>query len=75
MKRKPSEWEIAFANEATDKGLISKIYLQVYFANMQLNFKKPNQKMDRIPKYTLLQRRQTDGQEDMRRCSTLATVT
>ena len=42
---------------------------------MQLNFKKPNQKMDRIPKYTLLQRRQTDGQEDMRRCSTLATVT
>ena len=28
----------AFANEATDKGLISKIYLQVYFANMQLNF-------------------------------------
>ena len=26
MKRKPSEWEKIFANEATDKGLISKIY-------------------------------------------------
>ena len=25
-KRKSSEWEKIFANEATDKGLISKIY-------------------------------------------------
>ena len=33
MKRKPSEWEKIFANEETDKGLISKIY-------KQLNIKK-----------------------------------
>ena len=26
MRRQPSEWEQIFANEATDKGLISKIY-------------------------------------------------
>ena len=26
MKRQPSEWEKTFANESTDKGLISKIY-------------------------------------------------
>ena len=26
MKRQPSEWEEIFANQATDKGLISKIY-------------------------------------------------
>ena len=26
MKRQPSEWEEIFANKATDKGLISKIY-------------------------------------------------
>ena len=28
-KRQPSEWEKIFANESTDKGLISKIYKQL----------------------------------------------
>ena len=35
-KRQPSEWEKIFANEATDKGLISKTYKQL----MQLHIIK-----------------------------------
>ena len=55
------EWEKIFANYATNKGLISKIYKQVIQINIEKN-KQSNQEMDRRPKYTFSQRRHIDGQ-------------
>ena len=40
VKRQPSEWEKIFANEATEKGSISKIYKQLYITKINNQIKK-----------------------------------
>ena len=60
MKRQLTKWEKIFANEATEKGLISKIYKYL----VQLFIIKTTQsKMGRRSKQTFLQRRHIDGRK------------
>ena len=61
MKRQPTEWEKIFANESTDKGLISKTDKTPSAAPYQKN-KQPHLKMGRRSQQTVLQRH-TDGQK------------
>ena len=63
-KRQLTFWKKTFANNATKTGLISKTYKQLIKLNNNKN-ERPKQKMSRRPKEIFLQRRHTNGQQDI----------
>ena len=65
-KRQPTYWEKIFANNVTNKDLISKIQKQLIHLNNNAKSKQKQQKnnekkMDRRPKQTSLRRKNTEG--------------
>ena len=59
-KKQPTEWEKTFANDISDKGLVTKIYKEL----IKLNTQKLNNSLKKMERHeqTFLQRRHPDGQ-------------
>ena len=68
-KRQSSEWEKIFANEATDKDLVSRVYKEFLQLRTTTTKKPHNFKMGKGLGKTFLQRIYTNGQKAFKKHS------